>query len=70
MGLLTAEERLAMAFAMRDADGKCLNLDVWQGWFLKDTQRFSIVLKSRRTGFSFITALKGLIKANDGARKD
>jgi phage FluMu gp28-like protein len=33
-----------------------------------DTSKYSITLKSRRTGFSFIVGLKGMIKANDPNR--
>lgn len=66
--LLSAEERLMYAYALIKNNGKTIDLDFWQERFLQDTSKFSITLKSRRTGFSFIVALKGLIKALDMGR--
>jgi phage FluMu gp28-like protein len=61
-------ERLNFADAFIKVDRKPLELDFWQEDFIKDTHKYSITLKSRRTGFSFIVGLKGLIKAMDPAR--
>lgn len=66
--LFTPDERLNYTDAFIKVDEKPIDLDFWQERFLMDAQRHSIVLKSRRTGFSFITALKGLVKAMDGNR--
>lgn len=68
MKLLNAEERLIYADAFVKINEKAINLDFWQERFLQDTAKYSITLKSRRTGFSFIVALKGLIKALDKGR--
>ncbi len=66
--LFTKEERLNYADAFIKVDQKSLDLDFWQEDFLMDTKRQAIILKSRRTGFSFITAMKGLVKAMDKGR--
>ncbi|GHU09569.1 hypothetical protein FACS1894151_07600 [Spirochaetia bacterium] len=68
MGLFTAEERLNFADAFIKVDQKPIDLDFWQQDHIRDTNKYSIVLKSRRTGFSFDVALKGIIKSNDKAR--
>jgi len=66
--LLSPEGRLDYADAFIKVDNAHLDLDFWQQDHLRDISRFSIVRKSRRTGYSFSTALKGVIKANDKAR--
>jgi phage FluMu gp28-like protein len=66
--LRTPEQRLSYADALIKVDMKTLNLDFWQEDFIKDTSPYSLTTKSRRTGFSFIVAMKGLIKAMDPAR--
>lgn len=66
--LWTMEERLNYADCFIKVDRKPLDLDFWQEAFLADARKFLITLKSRRTGFSFIVAMKGLIKAMDSAR--
>jgi phage FluMu gp28-like protein len=68
MGLFTAEERLNYTDSFIKVDQKPIDLDFWQQDHIRDTNKYSIVLKSRRTGFSFDVALKGIIKANDPAR--
>jgi phage FluMu gp28-like protein len=68
MGLFTPEERLNYADSFIKVDQKPIDLDFWQQDHIRDTNKYSIVLKSRRTGFSFDVALKGIIKANDKAR--
>jgi phage FluMu gp28-like protein len=67
-GLFTPEERLNYADALVQVDQKPIDLDFWQESFLMDTSKYSITLKSRRTGFSFIVGLKGLVKAMDPSR--
>jgi phage FluMu gp28-like protein len=66
--LRTPEERLNFADAFIQVDMKPLDLDFWQEDFIKDTSPYSLTTKSRRTGFSFTVAMKGLIKAMDPAR--
>ena len=66
--LFTSEERLNYADSFIKVDQKPIDLDFWQQDHIRDTNKYSIVLKSRRTGFSFDVALKGIIKANDKAR--
>jgi phage FluMu gp28-like protein len=66
--LMTSEERLNYADAFIHVDQKPIDLDFWQEKFLCDKSKYSITLKSRRTGFSFATGLKGLVKAMDPAR--
>jgi phage FluMu gp28-like protein len=61
-------ERLNYADAFIQVDQKPIDLDFWQERFLLDISKYSIVLKSRRTGFSFATGLKGLVKAMDPNR--
>jgi phage FluMu gp28-like protein len=61
-------ERLNYADAFIQVDQRPIDLDFWQEGFLKDTSKYSITLKSRRTGFSFATGLKGLVKAMDPNR--
>jgi phage FluMu gp28-like protein len=66
--LFTPEERLNYADAFVQVDQKPIDLDFWQEAFLIDASKYSVTLKSRRTGFSFIVGLKGMIKANDPNR--
>ena len=64
----TPEGRLAYAEEFVRYDGKPLALDDWQRAYIASRSRYTCVLKSRQTGFSFAVALKGLIKAMDPAR--
>jgi phage FluMu gp28-like protein len=66
--MFTAEGRLKYCDAYVKKDEKPLELDRWQELYIADTSPFSITLKGRQEGFSFATALKGLIKANDPDR--
>jgi phage FluMu gp28-like protein len=68
MGLFTSEERLNYVDSFVKVDQKSIDLDFWQQDHIRDINKYSIVLKSRRTGFSFDVALKGIVKANDKAR--
>ena len=65
---LTPEERLNYLYAFCKFDDKPLVLDFWQEDFITSTKQFISILKSRRTGFSFATALKGLSKSLDPGR--
>lgn len=66
---LLPEERLNYLYAYCKFDEKPLVLDFWQEDFITSTKQFISILKSRRTGFSFATALKGLSKALDPGRQ-
>ncbi len=66
---LTPIERLNYIYAYCKFDEKPLVLDFWQEDFITSTKQFISILKSRRTGFSFATALKGLSKALDPGRQ-
>ncbi len=65
---MSPEERLNYAELFIKSDQKALDLDFWQQDYIRDINKYALVLKSRRTGFSFAVALKGIIKANDKAR--
>lgn len=67
-GLFTPDERLNYADAFVKVDQKPIDMDFWQEVFLRDAHKYSITLKSRRTGFSFAVGLKGLVKAMDSNR--
>lgn len=64
----TAEERLNYIYAFVQFDMKDIRLDFWQDAFIKSKARYSCILKSRRTGFSFATGLKGIAKSQDSDR--
>ena len=66
--LFSPEERLNYAEAFIKVDQQPIDLDFWQQDYIRDINKYSMTLKSRRTGYSFIVALKGIIKANDKAR--
>ena len=69
MEKLTSDERLNYLYAYCKFDDKPLYLDFWQEDFITSTKQFIAILKSRRTGFSFSTALKGLSYALDPGRQ-
>jgi phage FluMu gp28-like protein len=66
--LFTPEERLNFIDSFIQVDQKPIDLDFWQQDHIRDINKYSEVLKSRRTGFSFNVALKGIVKSNDKAR--
>ncbi len=68
MALWTPDEKLKYIYGFIKYNDKDLALDLWQETFLKDESRFTCLLKSRQTGFSFVVALKGLVKALDPER--
>lgn len=68
MDLWTPEEKLNYVYAFMQYDHKDMELDFWQDDFIKNRNRYICLLKSRQTGFSFVVAIKGLVKAFDPAR--
>lgn len=68
MDLWTPEEKLNYVYAFMKYDHKDIELDFWQDDFIKNRNRYICLLKSRQTGFSFVVAIKGLVKAFDPAR--
>ncbi len=66
---LTPIERLNYLYAFCKFDDKPLVLDPWQEDFILSTKQFTSILKSRRMGWSFVTALKGYSKAQDPGRQ-
>lgn len=70
MKLWTPEEKLNYVYAFMKYHGESLTLDFWQDDFILNRSRYICLLKSRQTGFSFVVALKGLVKALDPARRD
>ena len=68
MELWTPEEKLNYVYAFMRYDHKDIELDFWQDDFIRNRNRYISLLKSRQTGFSFVVAIKGLVKALDPAR--
>ncbi len=68
MDLWTPEEKLNYVYAFMKYEHKDIELDFWQDDFIKNRNRYICLLKSRQTGFSFVVAIKGLVKAFDPAR--
>ena len=68
MELWTPEEKLNYVYAFMKYNNQDVILDFWQDDFIMNRSRFISLLKSRQTGFSFIVAIKGLVKALDPAR--
>lgn len=68
MSLWTPEEKLNYVYAFIKYDQKDIELDFWQDDFIRNRNRYISLLKSRQTGFSFVVAIKGLVKALDPAR--
>ncbi len=60
----TGEEKVVIATAALTEMNPEFKLDFWQDWYLKSNERFLIVNKSRRIGWSYITSLKGVVEAN------
>ena len=68
MELWAPEEKLNYVYAFMKYDHKDIELDFWQDDFIRNRNRYISLLKSRQTGFSFVVAIKGLVKALDPAR--
>lgn len=64
----TSEEKLQYIYAFMRYNNKPIVLDFWQDDYILNRSRFISLLKSRQTGFSFIVAAKGLVKAMDPSR--
>jgi phage FluMu gp28-like protein len=68
--VFTKEQRLAFCDAYIKYGDTPIQLDRWQELYVSDASRFSILLKGRQEGFSFASALKGLVKALDPDRRN
>lgn len=66
--MFTPDERLKYCYAFMKFNEKDIDLDFWQNRYIRSMSRFSILVKSRRTGFSFVTSMKGDVKALDPDR--
>lgn len=64
----TPKERQTYIDGFVKINQKPLDLDKWQEMFIGYNYIFTALIKSRRTGFSFATALKGLVLAQDPNR--
>ena len=60
----TGEQKSIIATAALTEMNPDYKLDFWQDWYLKSSEKFLIVNKSRRIGWSYITSLKSIIEAN------
>lgn len=63
-----ADKVLICTGIMNYDEGEVFKLDWWQEWYLRHTFRFLIANKSRRVGWSFLTALNGVLNAIDPAK--
>lgn len=63
-----ADKVLISTSIMNYDEGETFKLDWWQEWYLRHTFRFLIANKSRRVGWSFLTALDGVMNAIDPAK--
>jgi phage FluMu gp28-like protein len=61
---------VASTFMEYDKSDGALLLDWWQKAYIINNYRFLVVNKSRRVGWSFSTALKGLLNAIDPAKSN
>ena len=61
----TAKDKSTIATAALTEMNPEFHLDFWQDWFIKSSERFLIINKARRIGYSYITSLRGVIEAND-----
>lgn len=66
--MFTPDERLKYCYTFMKFNEKDIDLDFWQNRYIRSMSRFSILVKSRRTGFSFVTSMKGDVKALDPDR--
>ena len=60
----TGEQKSIIATAALTEMDPRFKLDFWQDWYLNSTEKFLIVNKSRRIGWSYITSLKSIIESN------
>jgi phage FluMu gp28-like protein len=66
--MMSKDERLKYAYTFIQFNEKDLKLDFWQDQYLRSYSRFIAIVKSRRVGWSFVSALKGIVKAMDQER--
>ena len=66
--MFSKDERLLYVYTYIQFQQKDLLLDFWQDAYIRSMARFIAVVKSRRIGWSFISAMKGLVKAMDPDR--
>ena len=66
--MFTPDERLKFCYTFMRFNEQDIDLDFWQNRYIRSMSRFSILVKSRRTGFSFVTSMKGVVKAIDPER--
>lgn len=66
--MFTPDERLRFCYTFMKFNERDIDLDFWQNRYIRSMSRFSILVKSRRTGFSFVTSMKGVVKAIDPDR--
>jgi hypothetical protein len=60
----TGEQKSIIATAALTEMNSDYKLDFWQDWYLRSSEKFLIVNKSRSIGRSYITSLKSIIEAN------
>ena len=63
--MFTPDERLKFCYTFMQFNERDIDLDFWQNRYIRSMSRFSVLVKSRRTGFSFITSMKGTVKSQD-----
>ena len=66
--MMSKEERLKYAYTYMKFKDTDLLLDFWQDQYVRSASRFIGIVKSRRVGWSFICALKAVVKAMDSDR--
>lgn len=65
----TGQDKIDVASAiMNFGDGEIFKFDWWQAWYIRNDFQFLAANKSRRVGWSFITAMKGMLNALDPAK--
>lgn len=60
----TGEQKSIIATTALTEMNPEFKLDFWQDWYLRSNEKFLIVNKSRRIGWSYVTSLKSIIEAN------
>jgi len=60
----TGDEKVLIATVALTNMNPEFKLDFWQEWYMKSNERWLIVNKSRRIGWSYSTSLKSIIEAN------
>jgi phage FluMu gp28-like protein len=64
----TPDERLNYIYGMIKVDMQNIELDFYQDELIRSNAKYLSILKARQIGWSFLVALKGLVKANDPSR--